>query len=416
MNTILFLSGTTMNDALGAAGRAHRAMFEPFGYKFIEINLSEPGADATLGRVMQAERVEFVYGVMGMGADIGGKTADGRDINYWEGVGIPYISLKGDTPAYFFSRHVMTSPWHACLYFFPEHLEVRKRFRPTRALYGIVPPIPFDMTDKRQIDFRKKEVGKLLFLKNGNDPEKLVRTWRDGMPEPTFLALSELASELASGLDTRIGDDIDALVVAYFRTRGWDVEEFVTLRLFFVAQLDDYLRRIKSALIADVLADFPVEIHGFNWEHMDFSRRKATYVQGGDYTATRQRIVDSLAIVDMSPNTQRAPHDRAMRAFGLYTLCVTNRQSFFSENFTNADDFTYRFDREHLRARIADVLADPKGSVELGIDAAEQFRKERRPSDFAQFMIDTASHVRLACSSRPAGFQDYFVWPPARFS
>ena len=272
------------------------------------------------------------------------------------------------------------------------------------------------MTDKRHIDFRRKEVGKVLFLKNGNDPAKLVQTWREGIPAPTFLALSELASELASGVDSQIGYDIDALVVAYFRTRGWDIEEFVMLRLFFLAQLDDYLRRIKSVMVADVLADFPVEIHGFNWEHMDFSRRKATFFHGGDYTATRQRIVDSLGIVDMSPNTQRAPHDRAMRAFGLYTLCITNEQSFFSDNFTNAEEFTYRFDPEHLRSRIADVLADPKRHVELGIDAADQFRKDRRPSDFAQFMIDTASHVRLACSPRPAGFQEYFVWPPARLS
>src|SRR5690606_16485239 len=129
----------------------------------------------------------------------------------------------------------------------------------------------FDLTEKCDIDFRQKESGKLLFLKNGNDPEKLVLMWRDGMPAPTFLALSDLASDLASDLSSERGCDIDATVCAYLRERGWDVEEFTTLRLFFIAQLDDYLRRMKSTLVADVLADYPVEIHGFNWEHMDFS-------------------------------------------------------------------------------------------------------------------------------------------------
>ena len=145
---------------------------------------------------------------------------------------------------------------------------------------------------------------------------------------------------------------------------------------------------------------------------MDFSGRKAKYFHGGDYTESRQRIVDSLGLVDMSPNTQRAPHDRAMRAFGLYTLCVTNEQSYFRDNFPQSDQFMYRFERDHLRERIAAVLANPARYVDLGIEVAEQFRRERRPVDFAQFMVDTASHVRLACGPRPAEAQDYFAWPP----
>jgi len=259
----------------------------------------------------------------------------------------------------------MPSPWHACLYYYPEHHELRRRLPYRVGLTGVVPPIPFDFTDKREIDFRRKEHGKLLFLKNGNDPEKLVRTWHDAMAAPTFIMLTELASVLVEGINCDTGYDIDALVTARFLDKGWDISEFVNLRLFFVAQLDDYLRRIKSMMIADVLADFPVEIHGFNWEHIDFSRRRATYVPGGDYTQSKERILDSLGLVDMSPNTQRAPHDRAMRAFGLCTLCLTNKQHFFSEQFKDSGEFTYEFDKESLRTKVADVLGHPKRYVEL---------------------------------------------------
>jgi hypothetical protein len=274
--------------------------------------------------------------------------------------------------------------------------------------------VPFDMVEKKEVDFRKKENGKLLFLKNGNDPEKLLRAWREAMPAATFITLTDLAGELVTGINTEIGYDIDALVSAYFLDKGWDIREFVNLRLFFVAQLDDYLRRIKSTMVADVLADFPVEIHGYNWEHFDFSRRRATYVPGGDYTQSRERIIGSLGLVDMSPNTQRAPHDRVLRAFGLCTFCLTNEQQFFKEQFTESEKFTYRFDKEHLAARVADVLAHPKQNVELGLAVAEKFRQHHRPQDFAQFMLDTAAHIRLASGARPAGLQDFFVWPPAK--
>jgi hypothetical protein len=414
MTCVVLLSGTSMNDALAAAGRAHRALFEDLGHEFVFVDFAQPGAQELLNQAIREQSIEFAYSAAGGGADIRGTAADGTEFNLWQGMRVPFISLKGDSPAYFFDRHVMPTPWHACLYYFPEHLELRRRLPLTPALYGLVPPMPFGMVEKQEIDFRKKENGKLLFLKNGNDPEKLVRMWREAMPAATFIMLADLAGELVNGINAESSYDIDARVTAYFMDKGWDIGEFVNLRLFFVAQLDDYLRRIKSTMVADVLADFPVEIHGFNWEHFDFSHRRATFVPGGDYTESKQRIIDSLGIVDMSPNTQRAPHDRAMRAFGLWTLCMTNEQRFFKEQFTNSEMFSYRFEKDHLAGKIADVLAYPKRFVELGRDVAEQFRRHRQPGIFAQFMLDTASHIRLGSGPRPAGLQDFFVWPPTK--
>jgi hypothetical protein len=103
-----------------------------------------------------------------------------------------------------------------------------------------------------------------------------------------------------------------------------------------------------------------------------------------------------------------------MRAFGLYTLCLTNEQEFFKEQFAKAKSFSYRFEKDDLAAKVADVLARPKEYVELGLEIAEQFRRSRQPQDFAQFMLDTAEYVRLARGPRPAGLQDFFVWPPTK--
>jgi len=402
-----------MNDALAAAGRLHRKLFEELGYEYVDVDFANPDASLSLNRAVERQDVEFAYSCVGMGADIRGTTSDGKEVNFWQANRIPFISLNGDSPAYFFDRHVMPTPWHACLYFFPEHLELRKRLNPDSALYALVPPVPFDLAERSEIDFRQKEGGKLLFLKNGNDPEKLVGIWRNALPATTFLMLADIASELAARIGTNADCDIDASVCEYFLNRGFDLGAFARLRLFFVAQLDDYLRRIKSTLVADTIADFPVEIHGFNWEHMDFSERRAKYIPGGDYTESRKWIMDSLGIIDMSPNTSRAPHDRAMRAFGLYTLCLTNEQRFFKEYFTSSDQFTYRFEKEHLREQVARILSHPKQYVEVGVAAAEEFRRTHSPADFSAFMLETADVIRLACGPRPPGLQDFFAWPSA---
>lgn len=416
MSKVLFIYGLSGNDALGAAGRAHKPLFESLGHEFVEIDFSNPPVgNERLGRMLKEPDIAFAYSGMGMAAGLTAKSPDGRELNLWEAFHIPFLSLIGDSPSYFFDRHVAASRWNALLYYYPEHLELRQRLLPKGALYGIVPPMPFDMADRAEIDFARKERGTLLFLKNGNDPERLIASWQASMPAETFLLLTDLARDLSDGMTGPVGDDIDGLVTSSFRARGWDITEFANLRLYFVAQLDDYLRRIKSMLLADVLADFPVQIQGNNWEHMDFTRRRATYVKGGDYTRSRQQIVDALGLVDMSPNTQRAPHDRPMRAFGLWTLCLTNRQAFFDAHAARASEFTFRFDREELAAMVADVLAHPARYVELGAAVAEEFRKDRHPIQFAEYLLATANHVRLACGPRPHGLQDYFIWPPSRF-
>jgi hypothetical protein len=405
------LSGRSRNDALGAAGRAHRELFRRLGYEHVEIDFSKPDAQPLLDRTASEQAVEFAYSPVGMAANMQGAMPDGSRVNYWEANRIPFISLSGDSPAYYFDRHVMPTDWHACFYYFPEHLDLRRRLPRLRGLCGLVPPVPFDLAEEREIDFRRKENGKLLFLKNGNDPEQLLETWRNALPEPTFLMLADCASELSNDPSAELGNDIDKLVTEHFAHKGWDLERLTNLRIFFVAQLDDYLRRIKSALVADAIADFPVEIHGYNWDHFDFSKRRATFVPGGDYTDSRQRIIDSLGMVDMSPNTQGAPHDRAMRAFGLWSLCITNKQQFFESHFPDHEAFTYRFQKDSLQAKIADILSNPKRYIELGREVAKRFRQNRHPEDFVRFMVDTASHIRAACGPRPPGLQEFFGWP-----
>src|SRR5215472_13870963 len=151
MSTVIFVAGRSMNDALAAAGRLHRKLFEELGYEYVDVNFANPDASLSLNRAVERQDVEFAYSCVGMGADIRGTTSDGKEVNFWQANRIPFISLNGDSPAYFFDRHVMPTPWHACLYFFPEHLELRKRLNPGPALYALVPPFPFDQAEEREI-------------------------------------------------------------------------------------------------------------------------------------------------------------------------------------------------------------------------------------------------------------------------
>jgi hypothetical protein len=416
MSVVLFLSGRTMGDALGATGRTLKGLFEEFGHEFVEINFGENDAVDRLNQTITTRPIECALSHVGMGADFMGQTQDERQFNLWTANRIPFISFFGDSPAYFFDRHVVSGWNFACLYAFPEHYELRKRLPHCRGILGITPVRPIDETTKAQIDFRAKESGKLLFLKNGNDPERLVRMWRESLPPRIFEILAELGGELVGGMQKEQGCDIDSLVCAYFRNKGVDIDEMTNLRLLFVAQLDDYLRRVKSTLMAEALREFPVQIHGYNWEHVDFSGGRAEYVYGADYAASKDLIKEALGIIDMSPNTSRNPHDRALRAYGLYTLCLTNEQAFFAQHFARHQDFTFRFEKESLQSKVADVLTNPKRFVELGLEVADSFRKRFDALAFVQTLLEISACLRLGAGPRPPNMQDYFAWPPEKLS
>jgi hypothetical protein len=416
MRKVLFISGNSMGDALGGSGRELRATFEALDLEFVEIKLAAPNAFDLLNKTVAGGSIEFAFSHVGVGMDLSAKTSDNREVNFWAATGTPFISFYGDSPAYFFDRHVLPGPGFAGLYAFPEHLRFRQSLPLRNGMLGSTPLRMSDATPKRSVDLNAKHSGKLLFLKNGNDPKRLTEIWRDGLPPPTFVMLADLAGELAGQIGSRSEWDLDAEVCAYFNGNGLDVEQSTALRLFFVAQLDDYLRRIKSTFIGETLREFPVQILGHNWEHVDFSRGACTQVQGADYAESSRLIRNSLAIVDMSPNTSLGPHDRPLRAFGLYTLCLTNEQQFFTDNFQQHADFTYRFDRDSLRSIVADTLSHRKRAVELGVEVAETFRNRFDQGAFGRTVLDVASALRLATSPRPRDFPAYFAWPPTKLS
>jgi hypothetical protein len=187
------------------------------------------------------------------------------------------------------------------------------------------------------------------------------------------------------------------------------------LMFFLVAQLDDYLRRKKSVLIARALLDYPVIIRGSHWAHVDFSGKRARHDPDSDYGRTRRLIDESLAVVDMSPNTQRSPHDRCIRAAGRHTAFLTNRQQFYVENFDNHSAFTFLFNRDSIRERVEAALARPRDIIDMGIAQAERMRELLPAERYFERLLAAVDACALACGERPPGTQNFVHYRPVEF-
>jgi hypothetical protein len=268
---------------------------------------------------------------------------------------------------------------------------------------------------KEKIDFKKKAEGTVLILKNSNDPKKLKELWKTALTPKIGTILTELASELETRIDDKATTQIDDLIAGYFKNQGIDITPLAKLRLFLIAQLDDYFRRYKGTMLIESLLDLPVVLNGYNWDHVDFSGRRMKYIPGGEYEKSRAMIGESLAMLDMSPNTGLAPHDRALRAFGAHTLCLTNEQEFFSRELPHSADFFYRFNKESIQSRVADVLAHRDRSLEIGTTVADAFIKKFPAEAFAKQLLALAPLARFdQLPGVPDGMPNYFAWPPTR--
>jgi hypothetical protein len=252
-----------------------------------------------------------------------------------------------------------------------------------------------------------------LFLKNGNDPAALRALWINVLQPRPLQAILELADYFAADLAGNAANQIDDVVTDYLLSAGVDIGPLTKLRLFFIAQLDDYVRRLKSTMMAKTLMDFPVQIHGVNWEHLDFSGKRCKFVPECDFAKSRVMIRDSLGVLDMSPNTGLAPHDRVLRAFGSHTFCLTNEQEFVRRDVPEPAAMSFRFEPEWLREKVAGVLAHPARHVEIGRENAKAYQAKYKPQAGIDYLIGTAALIRLnQLPDRQPGMPPYFVWPP----
>ena len=255
------------------------------------------------------------------------------------------------------------------------------------------------------VDLNRKADGGVIFPKNGNCPDKLTDYWREGLPHELFVALRSIAEEADGSLDENF--DATSAVIRRFADLGIEVSPNPRLICFLTAQIDDYLRRRKSTMIARSLLDLPVTIRGDNWEHIDFSGCRAKYDPDSDFVRTRELLDQSAAILDMSPNSHRGPHDRALRAAGRYTTFLTNRTKFYADNFSEVSQFTFQFTSESIRECVELALSRPRETVEMGMRQGSRMRELLTLDRYIDQVTTVVDACALACGGRPAGTQEF---------
>jgi hypothetical protein len=413
--TVLVLSAYGANDAVRGQMNEYGYALDECGANVLHLSIEPDDLQQAVNLVGEG-KVAFVVAWLGAAQDLEVKnTPYGESRNIWEAYGIPFLKIQGDLPAYFSHRHRDVPVTTVNLYASPEYAYFRKRWLPdARGETGIIPPLPLAPADLDDVDSAARRKGKLVFIKNGNAPDELRQLWREQLSPLVAELLSSLAEELVplslkAGL-FHIGD----LVAERLEARGLVADTAPYAVRFLCAQLDDYLRRVKSRMIAEAILDLPVIVQGSFWHHLDFRGKRATLVEGKTYEATAAVYREQLGIVDMSPNTDLTPHERVQRAAGSFALFLTNRQTWLEKDFPECRELLFDFSPESIRQRVSDVIARPARYLELGVAFGEQFRARYPREAFGHRVLEFAQLVALQWQDPKPKLQPFFVWPGPR--
>ncbi|SRR6266550_781786 len=412
---VLMFSGAGANDAMRGQMAAYGDALIASGLSVVQLT-AVPEEFRYASELAIAGQVAFAVTWLGIGQGLAVEVGPERATrNLWEALEVPLLKIQGDLPAYFADFHGDVPRNAVNLYVSSEFMHFRHRWLPdAKALTGILPPLPLMPLERSKLDSSIRQQGKLVFLKNGNSPTELQNLWRERLPKSIGKLVSAMAHEitppgLRPGL-LHIGD----FVAEFLNASGIDPDGAHDLVRFFTAQLDDYLRRLKSQMIVESLLDLPILVQGSLWEHIDFSGRRAQLVPGQDYEASQLIYSDQLGIIDMSPNVDTAPHERVQRAAGSYAAVLTNRQTWLTEKFPGFEELTFEFDPESIKARASDAIARPGRYIELGIAFGERFRALFTAADFAARIVEVADLSALNWNATKPAIQPFFVWPRGR--
>jgi len=374
--------------------------------------LTAPWPNPELESLFLNRQVRYGIAWGGIGADME-LNLDGQARNAWGLTNTPVFKMIGDHPAYFLDVNVSNHPTAVNLYGFVEHRDFFMRHLQTQGYGAIAPISQIDSLEPEHLDFKAKQGAKIVFLKNGNAPEDLRRAWRARLPASIANMLLEMSEELHATLDTTHAGDLETSVVGYFAGLGIDVAGRTKFLAFYIAQLDDYLRRVKSTMITTALLDFPIEVHGECWEHIDFTGRHAKLIPYGDYVKSKQLISEALAVLDMSPNTRHQPHERFVRCASRHTLCLTNRIDYLEHEFAPFGQPMFDFNPDSIRATVGAVLDDPGRHVEIGRLIGVEFKRRYSATQLIDFFEMMSDQVQLQQGPDPQ-VQRFLVWPPKR--
>lgn len=397
MDVVLSLSWNSAYQSVRGLVAHLAAGWRTQGLEMIELDISQQGWIPKLRDLLKERRVRFVLCTSGVGAHI-----EVEGANIWASIKLPVFSFLLDHPAYYPKHHV-SQPVNTVLgYMFEDHAlyqhEVVKAHNSVTSLHFGVPDLP--------VAARQDGRPRVVFAKTGNAPAALAESWRAAPKLERILrdALDELGLERSGNAHVAAFAEILPRVCA---ARHLYLQPYSQLGRFLFAQLDDYVRRLKSTAMAKALLPFEVDVFGSAWDHIDTDGARAKFHGPVDYATVESQFPGATASLTMNPNIDHSAHDRFFTALGAGIMPVSDGNAYTAKNFPELAPYSFDFRPGSLEAVLERVFAAPERARELARVVRERGRRAHGVEAAAANI--TMAMQGAAMAAVPRQVQNFFV-------
>ncbi len=360
------------------------------GLDVLTINLRDNAdfmSDMNKALAYTSRNIVAAFTLNGVGTQLGGFT---KDSNIWWRFGIPIVSWMGDHPCYYLARHQHQTPASMILYEYKDFSDFHRDHVRSR---GRVAYVPFGVWDlgrpARRRQARKGEPPLIIFPKSAWNPAELEAKWSE-LPRATQVIIRNAVEDYQA--NTARSGPVSFSVLRAADAVGLELRCDLNLFCFFIAQVDDYMRRVKVAKLVREMLPYPVRIYGEGMGFIDAAGARAAIMPPIDYEQLVDLYYEADAIVTMNPNVDDECHDRVYSAFGTGALPITDINPWWEKNHAPLLPYSYDFRDRPVGAALDRFLANPETAYGI---AWEQRETACRRGTFAQTVIEALELAAL---------------------
>lgn len=405
----LFITAPGLSGGLEAPAHELAEQFRAHGHEVDLLHTGDGDFVARLQALLRQRRPDIALSWGGFGDQLM-LSQEGAEVqNLWSALRIPFGKIIFDVHAYMPHHHHVRGRFQFLCYAFKDHAVLRARSeRPTPgergAMIAGLPPLLPLVPDREPGSVAERT---LYFHKNGNSPLALERSW-ESFPRPLHQALCEIGHAMRDDIDRAFVIEIADAVERYIAAVAPERHLLLPFRDFILAQVDDYVRRVKGELLVRQLKDLPVVVNGRRWEYLkdELGSCRLRFIEVADHRDTSERIKASLGTIDISPNVDLSLHERSLRAIAFGHGLIEHENRFARDHGL---PHTFKLADGSLPALVERALGDA-GTIDEFAAFRAGFVEQYPLAAAHDYFAECAALVHFA-NSRDPGIPDYLWWP-----
>jgi len=169
------------------------------------------------------------------------------------------------------------------------------------------------------------------------------------------------------------------------------IAENSALMMYLHRELDEFERGRRSEMIVNSLIDYPIEVIGRGWDHINFGSNSRWISKGISYQEVVNLMPHYLGILNTIPLVDESVHDRVFFGLGCVTAILTDRNTFALNNLDKLSEHHFDYQISLIQSAANNLLLASDRAIDITIETRKFLFDDYSMSQTARVMSEICS-------------------------